>query len=63
VDDVLVRRTRLSEGLARNGAYVSPRAEVELVERFDAGTGETLDVAYLAEVEVGSLPLPQDRIA
>jgi N-methylhydantoinase B len=40
------RRTRLSDGLSRNGAYVSPRNEVELVEIFDAEAGQSREVLY-----------------
>jgi len=53
-----VRRTRLSDGLARHGAYAAPRDEVELVETFEPETGRTRNVVYTAEV---GAPVPFPR--
>jgi N-methylhydantoinase B len=61
-DGAPTRRTRLAEGLARNGAYVSPRDEVELVETFDPATGRTKDVVYLADMGEPVLPPPEHRV-
>jgi N-methylhydantoinase B len=57
------RRGRLSDGLARFGAYVSSRDEVELSETFDPKTGRTLDVGYTANAGANlTLPPAAHRI-
>jgi len=60
--DVLVRRNRLSDGLAINGAYAAPRDSVELVEFFEAGSGRALDVVYAAEAGTSALPVAGRKI-
>jgi hypothetical protein len=52
-----VRRTRLADALAGNGAYVSPHDGVELLETFDDRTGQVREVMYRADLET-SIDLP-----
>ena len=52
----LERRMRLSDGLSRNGAYVAPRDEVSLIERFTQTTGSTVDVVYSADTAIPLAP-------
>jgi N-methylhydantoinase B/oxoprolinase/acetone carboxylase alpha subunit len=47
--ELAMRRTRLADALADNGAYVAPRDDVELVEAFDTATGRSRDVVYTAD--------------
>jgi N-methylhydantoinase B len=59
----VTRRARMSDALARNGAFVAPRDEVELVETFDPKTGRTQDVEYVANANARpSLPPADHRI-
>ena len=58
-----MRRTRLADALAGNGAYASPRDDVELVETFDTETGRSREVLYTTEPGAAvSLP-PADHRA
>ncbi len=59
---LLERRTRLSDALAQNGAYVAPRDEVSLVERFAPDTGTTRDVVYVADVKLAAPLAPAERV-
>jgi hypothetical protein len=53
----------MSDALARNGAFVAPRDEVELVETFDPDTGRSLDVEYVANANARpALPRADFRI-
>ena len=57
------RRTRLADALAGNGAYASPRDDVELVETFVAETGRNRDVVYSAELGAAvTLPPAEHRV-
>ena len=56
------RRTRLSDALAQNGAYVAPRDEVSLVERYAPDTGTTRDVVYVADVKLAAPLAPAERV-
>jgi N-methylhydantoinase B len=58
-----VRRTRLADTLADNGAYASPRDGVELMERFDQKTGQLREVMYRADFEHPVALLPADHRA
>jgi hypothetical protein len=58
-----IRRTRLADSLAGNGAYASPRDEVELVETFVTETGRNRDVVYTAELGAAvTLPPAEHRV-
>jgi hypothetical protein len=57
-----IRRTRLADALAGNGAYISPRDDVQLVEAFDTETGRSREVVYTAELGAPvSLPPAEHR--
>jgi N-methylhydantoinase B len=58
-----IRRSRLADALAVNGAYVSPRNDVELVEAFDTETGRSREVVYTTESDAPvSLPPAEHRV-
>jgi N-methylhydantoinase B len=60
---IAVRRTRLADALAGNGAYVAPRDDVELVETFDAESGRSREIVYVSESGVPvSFPPAEHRV-
>jgi len=61
--DLTIRRTRLADGLAGNGAYASPRNDVELVETFDTESGRSREVVYTVALGAPvSLPPADHRV-
>lgn len=62
-DGLAIRCTQLADALASNGAYASPRNDVELVETFNAETGRSREVVYTTELDAPvSLPPADHRV-